>query len=127
MNAIKMKRIYDDYSEEDGYRILVDRLWPRGFTKERAQIDEWAKVIAPSSEIRKEFHHDPSKMDEFRLKYRIELEQNRQAKEYADHISELLKDRNVTFLYAAKHREINHAVILKGWIEKNITEDKEHS
>jgi len=75
---IQLKRIYEPYSKEDGYRILVDRLWPRGFTKEKAALDLWLKEIAPSTELRKWFGHDPEKWKEFQKKYRIELKQNKE-------------------------------------------------
>ena len=76
MSPIRIKRIYDPVEPGDGYRILVDRLWPRGMRKEQAALDQWAKSITPSTEIRKEFHHDPSSFSEFRQKYLFELENN---------------------------------------------------
>lgn len=118
MNLIKIKRIYDPPEADDGYRVLVDRLWPRGVSKERASIDDWAKNITPSPEIRKEFHHDPDLMDEFRRKYIYELDNNEFAAEFADRIRDKLKDVNVTLLYAAKSRTINHAIILQEWLEE---------
>jgi len=120
MNTIRIKRIYEAFSEKDGYRILVDRLWPRGVSKEKANIDEWAKNIAPSTEIRKEFHHDPSLMDVFKYKYIMELEHNEHAVEFANHVKEKLSDGNVTLLFAAKNEKINHAGILKEWLEEHM-------
>jgi uncharacterized protein YeaO (DUF488 family) len=117
MTSINVKRIYEEPSKEDGYRILVDRLWPRGFTKERAGIDEWAKQVSPSSDIRKEFHQNPVRMDSFRIKYILELENNKQTADFVNHINHKLKEGNVTLLYAAKDRAVNHAVILKEWLE----------
>lgn len=128
MNLIKIKRIYDPPEESDGYRVLVDRLWPRGISKEKAGIDEWAKTITPSTEIRKEFHHDPALMDEFKLKYILELDHNEFSDEFAERIRQKLDSANVTLLYAAKSQTINHATILKGWLEeriKQITIEKE--
>lgn len=68
-SSLQIKRIYEDLSESDGYRVLVDRLWPRGLSKEAAQLDDWMKEITPSTELRKWFDHDPNKFDEFRMRY----------------------------------------------------------
>jgi uncharacterized protein YeaO (DUF488 family) len=119
MNEIRIKRIYEPSSEEDGYRVLVDRLWPRGVTKERADIDYWAKNISPSSLIRKEFNHRPELMDDFKIRYVIELDNNEYAMEFAGYIREKLDEGNATLLYAAKDEKINHAVILKEWLEEH--------
>lgn len=120
MNNIKIKRIYKDYSESDGYRILVDRLWPRGITKEKAHIDYWAKIISPSTELRKTFSHDGDTWDEFKIRYLTELGSNEHADEFILLIKEKLQEGNVTILYAAKNEDINHAIVLKEWIEDNI-------
>jgi uncharacterized protein YeaO (DUF488 family) len=110
---IKIKRVYEQRVKEDGFRILVDRLWPRGLTKEKAAIDLWLKDIAPTTELRKWFGHDPAKWKEFQKKYRKELEENKEA-------VLLLKDHigsgNVTLLYAAKDEEHNEALIIKDFI-----------
>lgn len=119
MNEIRIKRIYEPSSEEDGYRVLVDRLWPRGVTKERADIDNWAKNISPSSLIRKEFNHMPELMDDFKVRYVIELDNNEYAMEFAGYIRKKLDEGNVTLLYAAKDEKTNHAVILKEWFEEH--------
>ncbi len=116
-----IKRIYEPPGEDDGYRVLVDRLWPRGISKERAHIDEWAKSITPSSEIRKEFHHDPDLMDEFKQKYLFELDNNQYSPAFAEHIRKKLEHGNVTLLYAAKSQTINHAIILKEWLDQLIS------
>lgn len=115
MGEIRIKRIYERPSTEDGYRILVDRLWPRGISKEKAALDEWAKDISPSTELRKEFHHDPSRMEDFQLKYTYELDHNERAEEFISNLKKQLENGNVTFLYAAKDRKVNHATILKEW------------
>jgi uncharacterized protein YeaO (DUF488 family) len=121
MGTIKIKRIYEPFNEEDGYRILVDRLWPRGVRKEKANINEWCKKITPSTEIRKKFHHDPDLMDVFKLEYTIELNNNKYKEEFIENINKKLQDGNVTLLYAAKDEKINHASILKAWIETQLT------
>lgn len=123
MNTIAIKRIYEPLSGEDGCRILVDRLWPRGISKEKASIDEWAKNAAPSSELRKEFHGGLISMDDFKQKYIIELDNNQQALEFADKIRKKLDEGNVTFLFASKNEEVNHAAILKEWLESRYHND----
>lgn len=113
MSAIRIKRVYEK-AEKDEYRILVDRLWPRGLTKEQAEIDLWLKEIAPSSELRKWFGHDPEKFLEFRTRYVEELAQN----PAVTIVSNLLtKHKHVALVYAAKSEPINHAVVLKGFME----------
>lgn len=108
---IKIKRIYEKSSDSDGYRILVDRLWPRGLTKEKANIDIWLKEIAPSTELRKWFAHDPKKWKSFKEKYKKELKNN---SDLISKIKQLEKDEGViTLLYAAKDEEHNEAVVLK--------------
>lgn len=111
---IKVKRIYDLPSPDDGKRILVDRLWPRGLKKEEADIDEWMKDIAPSAELRKWFSHDPSRWDEFRERYKKEL---RQKADLVERIKTLAKKGSVTLLFSAKDIEHNNAVALKEFIE----------
>jgi uncharacterized protein YeaO (DUF488 family) len=107
--TIKLKRVYEEPSKEDGTRILVDRLWPRGLTKEKAAVDLWLKEVAPSTELRKWFAHDPAKWPEFRARYRAELKQNKPQ-------LALLKQATAkgpsTLLYAAKDQEHNEAVVL---------------
>ena len=110
---IQLKRIYEPYSKEDGYRLLVDRLWPRGFTKEKAALDLWLKEIAPSTELRKWFGHDPEKWKEFQKKYRIELKQNKEA---LDRLMDYIKKGKVTLLYGAKDEEHNEAQVIKDFI-----------
>ena len=107
---IHIKRVYEKPSKEDGTRILVDRLWPRGLTKEKAAIDLWLKKIAPSTELRKWFDHDPDKWKEFQKRYRAELKKN---KEEALLLKEQAKRGTVTLLYGAKDEEHNEALVLK--------------
>jgi uncharacterized protein YeaO (DUF488 family) len=111
---IKVKRIYEPFSDEDGFRILVDRLWPRGISKEKAKINLWLKEISPSTELRRQFCHDPAKWDEFRGKYFLELKSK---KDFVSLIIEHIRKENVTLLYAAKDNEFNNAVAIKEFIE----------
>ncbi len=111
---IKIKRVYEEPETSDGYRILIDRLWPRGLSKEKANIDLWLKDIAPSDELRKWFSHDPEKWDQFRKKYREELQ-------LKDEPLRALKDaiknhKTVTFIYSAKDEAHNNAVFLKEYL-----------
>jgi uncharacterized protein YeaO (DUF488 family) len=112
---IKLKRAYENPEPTDGERILVDRLWPRGLTKESAKVDLWLKEIAPSTELRKWFGHDPSKWKAFRGRYETELKRN-------DELIRLLKRKarqgRITLLYAARDEKHNDAVVLKDFLEK---------
>lgn len=110
---MQIKRVYDKPETEDGARILVDRLWPRGLTKEKACVDLWLKDIAPSTELRKWFDHDPGKWDEFRKRYFVELKNNPKQVALLD---EQLKNGNVTLLYAAKDKEHNEAVAIRDFL-----------
>jgi uncharacterized protein YeaO (DUF488 family) len=105
-----VKRVYDKPAKEDGMRILVDRLWPRGLTKQKAAIDFWMKEIAPSTELRKWFGHDPDKWSEFRKKYLKELKAN---KDPVLVLKEHLKKGPVTLVYGARDQEHNEALVLK--------------
>lgn len=121
MNTINMKRIYDPVSETDGFRVLVDRLWPRGITREKAQVDIWAKEVTPTSALRKEYHQHPDRFDAFRSQYNEELGKNEETAPFIALIKQKLEEGNVTFLTAAKNVEANHALILKEWVEKEGT------
>jgi uncharacterized protein YeaO (DUF488 family) len=110
---LKIKRVYEKPEKEDGRRILVDRLWPRGLTKEKASIDLWLKEIAPSTELRKWFAHDPGKWKEFQKKYHQELREN---KEQVSILKEQLREGVVTLVYGAKDEEHNDALVLKEWL-----------
>jgi len=114
--AIHIKRIYEPDSKTDGYRILVDRLWPRGIKKEDAHIDKWMKEIAPSTELRQWFHHEEGNWAEFRKKYNTELKASPAVEELRSCIHE---HKTVTFLYAAKDEEHNHALVLREYMEKH--------
>ena len=110
MKDVKLKRIYDDPSGDDGYRVLVDRLWPRGISKENAKLDEWDKEIAPSSELRKWFDHKEERFDEFAHRYREELKDKN---ETLDKLREKAKHKTLCLLYAAKDAKYNQAVVLR--------------
>ena len=116
MRQITTKRVYDPWSEDDGFRVLVDRLWPRGVAKEKARIDLWCKDIAPSTELRQWFHHGPAEWEEFRRRYEEELKNNPEALEAF--FKSIEKQEKVTLIYAAKDRKHNHALILKLYLEK---------
>lgn len=107
---MKIKRIYEKPDKEDGTRILVDRLWPRGLTKEKASIDLWLKDIAPSTELRRWFGHDPKKWKEFRKRYCDELKEN---EEQVSLLRDQMNKGKVTLVYGANDEEHNQAVVLK--------------
>ena len=110
--TIKLKRVYEEPKSSDGIRILVERLWPRGLSKEKAKIDIWLKDAAPSTELRKWFDHDQTKWEEFRKKYYRELDQNPEAlKPLHD-----LTDRNITFVFASKEERFNNAAALREYL-----------
>jgi uncharacterized protein YeaO (DUF488 family) len=114
---VKIKRIYEPYSKEDGYRVLIDRLWPRGIKKENAHIDKWLKEVAPSTELRKWFHLEPEAdhWPQFVKAYRAELKKT-DALEVL--VSDIDKNETITLLYAAKNEEHNHAVVLLEFIRE---------
>lgn len=108
---IRLKRVYELPEKTDGFRILVDRLWPRGVSKQKADLGIWYKDVAPSTELRKWFAHDPDKWPEFKRRYISELRENREA---LDRLKEIIrKEKNVTFVYAARDTVHNEAVVLK--------------
>jgi len=110
--SLKIKRIYDEPVKTDGYRILVDRLWPRGLTKEKAKVDLWLKEVAPSNELRQWYSHDPNKWQEFKNRYFKELMSK---KELIDLIRK--QKRIVTLLFGSKELKLNNAVALKEYLE----------
>lgn len=116
MTQVRIKRAYDDYAASDGYRILVDRLWPRGIKKENAHVDLWLKDIAPSTELRKWFNHEPEKWPDFSQKYRKEIDANTEA---TQELKEAFKShKTVTLLYGAKDEQHNQAVVLQKWLSE---------
>lgn len=120
MSEIKLRRAYDEKGQEDGYRVLVDRLWPRGIKKEDLAYSWWPKDIGPSDELRKSFDHDTDKFESFKEDYKKELEENSLKSEFISKIKKQLKKHNVTFVYGAKDTEHNQAVVLKEWLEEKL-------
>lgn len=120
---IKIKRAYQPPEEEDGFRILVDRLWSRGVSKDKAKLDLWLKEVAPSNELRKWFGHDPEKWSEFQKRYSAELKDKRI---FLSKIKDLEKEKGtVTLIYSAKDEEHNDAVVLRDKLQ--IEEGKKGS
>lgn len=115
MTDIFIKRIYEPFEKSDGFRILVDRLWPRGIKKENIKVNVWLKEIAPSSTLRKWFNHDPEKWNEFEKKYKDELRQLESVEELKKIIK---KNKTITLLYAAHDAERNNALALQRVIRK---------
>jgi uncharacterized protein YeaO (DUF488 family) len=112
--SIAIKRVYEPFSKTDGYRILVDRLWPRGIKKEDAHVDQWLKEVAPSTALRKWFNHEPEKWKSFLTKYKAELK----GSAALDELLALLKqNKTITLLYGAKDEQHNQAVALKQFID----------
>jgi uncharacterized protein YeaO (DUF488 family) len=115
-NGIEVKRVYDDPETSDGARVLVDRLWPRGVSKDDAELEEWLKELAPTDELRQWFNHETEKWDEFIKRYHRELETRDQARKELKKLRELMKDNTVTLLYAAKDTAHNNAVALRDYL-----------
>jgi len=113
---LRLKRAYDPATADDGKRILVERLWPRGVTKARASIDEWMKDLAPSPQLRKWFNHDPTRWREFEHRYWKELESNA---EQVDQLRKAARRGRVTLIYAARDEQHNGALALKTFVERS--------
>lgn len=121
--TIRLKRAYDEPSADDGYRVLVDRLWPRGVTKERARLDAWLKDLAPSPELRTWWNHDPERLDEFAVRYRAELDGNPATTRAVDELRGLAAknaaaNTATTLVYGAKDPQVNHARILAEYLSE---------
>ncbi len=114
-HTLQLKRVYDEPTNGDGQRVLVDRVWPRGIKKEKAALDLWLKEIAPSTALRKWFGHDPKKWAEFQRRYRAELDEMTDA---LDPLNEAVRKGKVTLVYAAHDTEHNNAVALKAYLTK---------
>ncbi|NIO05405.1 MAG: DUF488 family protein [Proteobacteria bacterium] len=115
--VIRIKRTYESPTEDDGHRILVDRLWPRGISKEKAKIDFWPKELAPSTELRHWYGHDPEKWSEFKSRYFAELDAN---PELIKKLLGYIRKGTVTFVYSSKEQDLNNAVALREYIESRI-------
>ncbi len=116
---IRIKRIYEPPAAADGFRVLVDRLWPRGVKKEEAAIDMWVKQLAPSSELRKWFGHEDARFKAFSRRYRAELD------EMAAEVEKLIastRGRTMTLVYAARNTRANHALVLQEWLQRYLDE-----
>ena len=114
---IKAKRVYDEVEKDDGIRVLVDRLWPRGIKKEEVKIDLWLKEVAPSIELRKWFSHDPFRWKEFCKRYREELIKDEEKKIALSELTKIATRGKLTLVYSAKDKEHNNAIVLKKLLE----------
>lgn len=114
MKKIIIKRIYENRANQDGYRLLIDRIWPRGVRKEDAHLDEWNKDLAPSTALRKWFDHKAERFAEFETKYKAELTQQ---KEELNRIKEIAQQKQICLLYGAKDEKHNQALVLKKVLE----------
>ena len=120
MKELRIKRIYEAIEEQDGYRVLTDRLWPRGIAKAKAAIDLWEKTIAPSTELREWFGHIPERFPEFTERYLQELEDNSDATQFVELCQKQLEKSNVTLLFGAKDEVHNQAVVLQNFINQHL-------
>ena len=120
MGQVDIKRVYEQAADEDGVRILVDRLWPRGVSKERAALSGWLKNVAPSPDLRRWWHHDPDRFEDFARRYRTELDDNPALE---DLLSIVREHDQTTLVYAAKDPAVNHALILRDYVRQAL--DKE--
>lgn len=124
MGDFFLKRVYEPYDESDGFRILVDRVWPRGISKEAAKLTAWQKEVAPSPELRKWFCHKPELFEEFRTKYIEELRTDELKQKIIEDIIIMTSKGKVTLLYGAKDPVYNHAIVLQEELNKIINEVK---
>ncbi|MFJ7071962.1 DUF488 domain-containing protein [Streptomyces sp. NPDC098781] len=114
--SVRIRRVYEAPESEDGVRVLVDRLWPRGVSKEAAHVDEWPKGLTPSTELRRWYHADEGSYEEFARRYEAELDEP-EAAELVDHVRQLASKGGVTLLTASKHPEKSHAAVLAHLLE----------
>lgn len=117
MKKVQIRRIYEEPSKSDGYRALIDRLWPRGVSKEKAVLDEWAKDLSPSPELRKWFNHESDRFAEFSIRYQEELTKNVAVAEFLKNTKE---QSTITLLYAAKDPKVNHALVLREYLKQKL-------
>ena len=115
--SIQIKRVYELPSEGDGFRVLIDHLWPRGVKKEAAAIDEWLKAVSPSTDLRKWFNHDPEKWEEFKRRYFLELDENR---DVVARLARKAEAETVTLVFSSKEERFNNAVALKEYLESRV-------
>ena len=115
--SIKIKRVYEQPTDDDGSRVLVDRLWPRGLTKEKAHVDLWLKEIAPGTELRQWFRHDPEKWKRFRGRYETELRHNA---ELIEMLTKKAREGTITLMYGARDEKHNEALVLKQFLERQL-------
>jgi uncharacterized protein YeaO (DUF488 family) len=120
MGILKIKRIYEPAEIEDGTRILVDGLWPRGISKEKATLYKWVREISPSKDLRNWFKHIPERYDEFSTRYTGELEASDVAKNFSKEVERLLDMGDVTLLYGSKDQNHNNALVLQKWLERSM-------
>lgn len=121
---VRIKRVYAPADLEDGCRVLVDRLWPRGVSKEEARLDHWLKEVAPSTELRRWFGHDPARWDEFQARYRRELDANPEA---IDRLKAWGREERLTLVYSASDTARNDAVVLAAYLDDSDVDDQDHS
>lgn len=117
---LALKRAYDEAQPQDGYRLLVDRLWPRGVSKEEAKLDDWSKALAPSDDLRKWFHDHDDDFESFKKKFIEELENSDEAQEAIKNLKQTFKEedrKKLTLVYASKNEKENNAVVLKTYLE----------
>ena len=119
MGKLQWKRVYDVPEESDGYRILIDRLWPRGMKKEAAELSDWAKDIAPSTDLRKKYHNGEISYEDFAIAYDKELSENPGLPAFAEEIKDRLRNGNVTLLYAGKEPDKSQIPTLRAYINKH--------
>ncbi len=119
-HEILRKRVYAPWEAGDGWRVLVDRMWPRGIRKEAARLDEWAKEIAPGTELRRRYHGGGMTFEGFSRAYREELDANQAAEGFVRNCRDRLREQNVTLVYAAKNEQENHALVLGEWLQSRL-------
>jgi uncharacterized protein YeaO (DUF488 family) len=122
---VRVRRVYEDPDRDDGVRVLVDRIWPRGMTKARAALDEWCKDVAPSHELRTWYGHQPDRFEEFARRYRLELEDPPRAAALA-HLRDLARDRPVTLLTATREPAISEAAVLASLLAGSASPAADH-
>jgi uncharacterized protein YeaO (DUF488 family) len=115
--SIHIKRVYEPPAKDDGFRVLIDHLWPRGIKKENAAVDEWLKVIAPSTDLRKWFNHEPEKWEEFKRRYFLELKENQ---ETLTNLAKKARAGTLTLVFASREERFNNAVALKEYLETQV-------